>query len=107
MKQLKQPAAKAEKNVSFNLNPLGQKVAAAKKAAEKALEEHKTKVAEYETACSDKTADKITLYRLAAAVKIARFKYKIKRAESKLAKFELKVGRKKQKKAKEVEPAMA
>lgn len=108
MKQLKQQTEKTKKKIAFNLNPLGQKVMAAKKSAEKASADYDAKMAEYETAAENK-ADKISLARLAAGVKIARYKYKIKRAESKLAKLELKMTRKKEKKEKESiqEPAMA
>ena len=90
MKQVK-------KNIGQALTALHKKVITAQKATVKALSDYEKKLA----VCGEadgKKLDKFAAYELIAALKIAKFTYKIKKTQYKLAKNALKVAEKVEKK---------
>lgn len=90
MKQVK-------KNIGLALSSLHKKAISAEKASVKALADYEKKLA----VCGEadgKKLDKFAAYELIAALKIAKFTYKIKKTQHKLAKNALKVAEKVEKK---------
>lgn len=95
---MKSTAQKSAPAIGMDLEKLSQKAASAKKAAQKSLEAYEAEDKKYQDAIEHKL-EKLELLRYAAALKIARFSYKIKNTEYKLAKSSLKHAQKALKKS--------